>query len=796
MNDRLRQLKAALAVERYPLCIEKLKIVLDTLQATQDQPQTWRRALCLAHVLERMPIFIEPGELIVGNGASQPMGVEIDAEYGRWSAEEIDLLEEDGFTISLEDERTLQALYQRYAPRTLVSAVGEIVGDDERLWPFMRSGVVLPPWKNRTEGSGGGYAQSGLGLGPGFYLMGVDIDQVIHGGVNRLIDAAQAELTTMRANDPKDASKACYLESVIRVHRALVDYAGRFAGLAAEMARDEPDARRRGELEAIAASCRQVPAHPARSFREGLQAFWFLFLVINPSPTAAAGRFDQILYPLYRDDVAAGRLSRDEAIEWLACLRVKDMQLNRVSGASNRKKNAGLAKWHNWTIGGQTPDGRDATNELSYLVLEAALAIPVPHHTITLRVHEGTPDALMIKALEVVRTGLGLPAFVGDASYIRYFVGHGVPIEQARDYILTGCLDANLPTRSRTSAIGMFIAPLVFEIFLHDGVDPNTGLQVGPKVRDLNTLATFDELLIAFKQHLAHFMALAAEKNNIELAVLRDLFPDPLRSSLMHDGIRVGRDVLDRTMPFENGAVLNPVGMVNVADSLAAIKRLVYDQRRCTLAELRAALDADWAGHEGLRDLCLAAPKFGNGDAFVDAIAGDLYKFWADTTATFGTLYGAMHKPTAISITSHQPGGALTGATPDGRRARAIFADGTMSPMQGADTHGPTRILASAMAIDQDPYQATLLNMKLHPSALRTDADLRKLASLIHTYFAEGGKHVQFNIVDRATLIEAQQHPDRHRDLAVRVAGYSAYFVQLGKAMQDEVIRRTEHSMI
>lgn len=794
-SARLQRLRAALRVQRHPLCIEKLAIVLDSLEATRGQPQLRRRAASLAAVLDRMPIFIEPDELIVGNGASRPMGLEIDAEYGNWSPEEIELLERDGFEIGAADKQRLQELYRRHAPRTLVAAVGEVVGDDAQMWPFMRSGVVLPPWKNRHEGSGGGYAQSGLGLGPGFYLMGVDIARVIHGGLDALIAQARAERHALGAAvGGAGAGKACYLESVIVVHEALLRYAARFAELAQTLAAREGDARRRAELLTIADTCRRVPAQPARSFREGLQAFWFLFLVLNPSPTAAAGRFDQYLFPLYRDDRAAGRLTREQAVELLGCLRIKDMQLNRVSGAANRKKNSGLAKWHNWTIGGQTADGRDASNELSHLVLEAALAVPVPHHTITLRVHAGTPDALMLKALQVVRSGLGLPAFVGDESYIRFFTGHGVPLEQARDYILTGCLDANLPARSRTSAIGMFIVPLVLQMFLHDGVDPNTGLQVGPPVPDLNAMTDYDAFVAAFKEHLRHCMALAARKNNIELGVLRELFPDPLRSSLMEDGIGGGRDVLDRCMPFDNGAVLNPVGMINVADSLAAVKRLVYDERRCSLAELRAALDADWVGHDDLRRLCLAAPKFGNGDAFVDRIAADLYRFWVDTAETFPTVFGSTHKATAISITSHQPGGALTGATPDGRRAHEILADGTLSPMQGADTHGPTRILASAMAVDQDPYQATLLNMKLHPSALRSDDDLRKLAALMRTYFAAGGKHVQFNVVDRATLVDAQLHPERHRDLAVRVAGYSAYFVQLGREMQDEVIRRTEHA--
>jgi len=796
MNERLQRLSADVVVDEYPICIEKLKIVLETLKESAGQPQILRRAKCLASVLDRMPIFIEAGELIVGNAASQPMGMEIDAEYGNWSQAEIDSLKQDCYTISPEDEVTLQSLYAQHTPRTLVSAVGEFVGDDERLWPFMQSGVMLPPWKSKTGGSGGGYAQSGLGLGPGFYLMGVDIPRVIHGGVNKIIQEAEDELHALRFTNSDAPQKACYLKSVIIANQALVRFANRFAHLASDLAQDEPDSNRRTELTRIAEICRRVPANPARTFHEGMQAFWFLFLVLNPSPTAAAGRFDQYMYPLYRDDIAAGRITREEALELLACLRIKDMQLNRVSGANNRKKNAGMAKWHNWTIGGQTVDGHDATNEMTYLVLEAAQLMPLPHHTITLRVHEDTPDKLMQKALEVVRTGLGMPAFVGDKSYIQFFVGNGVALEDARDYILTGCLDANIPTKSRTAAIGMFIVPLVFEIFLHDGIDPNTGMQVGPSVGDIGRLKTYDEFLAAFKKHLTYFMALAAEKNNIELSVLRENFPDPLRSSLMHDGIKSGKDILDRTMPFENGAVLNPVGMINLADSLAAIKKLVYDEACCTIGQMKAALDANWKAHELLQKRCLSVPKYGNGDIFVDAIAADLYEFWADTTATFSTLYGGTHKPTAISITSHQPGGALTGATPDGRGAREIFADGTVSPMQGVDTHGPTRVLASAMRIDQDPYQATLLNMKLHPSALKSDSDLQKIAALIKTYFSQGGKHIQFNVVNRETLVDAQVRPYKHRNLAVRVAGYSAYFVQLGKGMQDEVIKRTEHGTL
>ena len=794
MNPRLTKLRDRLRVERYPLCVEKISLLAESYADTGDDPMILRRAKALAHVLERMPIFIEPDELIVGNVASRPMGLEIDPDYGFWSHEEIESLRGDGYELSESDELRLYEAYERVQWTTLIASEGEVFWNDDRLRPFVKSGVVLPPWKNKGEGGGGGYAQGGMGLGPGFMLMGVDFETALTKGLQQIIDDAQEELGRLDAAGGADVSKREFLQATIIVHSALIRFAGRFADLAEDMAKFEENEERKAELETIAGICRRVPGLPGRDFREAVQSFWFLFLLINPSPTAAAGRFDQYMYPFYRDDLERGGITRDEALELLICLRIKDMQLNRTSGVANRKKNAGMAKWHNFTIGGVKADGTDASNEVSYLLLEAARLSGLPHHTITLRVHDGTPEDLLIAALEVVRTGIGLPAFVGDRSYVKYFTDNGVEEGEAREYILTGCLDANLPGKSRTIAIGMFIAPLVFDIFMHNGVDPNTGELVGIETGRFSDFTSYEELLEAFKRQLAYFMGLAAEHNNVELAISRELFPDPFRSSLMHDALSVGRDMLDREMLFENAAVLNPVGMVNVGDSLAAIKKLVFDEGRITLEDLEAAMDADWAGHEDLRRLCLEAPKYGNDDDSADRILADLYRFWADTTKTFASEYGGTHKPTAISITSHQPGGALTGATPDGRRAGEILADGTMSPMQGRDTHGPTAVFRSAMKIDQDPFQATLLNMKFHPSALRSRDDLRKLASLISTYFANGGKHIQFNVVDTQQLKAAQANPDEYRDLVVRVAGYSAYFVLLPASVQEEIILRSEHA--
>ena len=797
MDDRIKKLREHLLVDGYPLATEKIRLITESFRRTSDQPQILRRAQALANVLDHITIFIEDGELIVGNAASQLMAVEIDFDYAAWSQDEIDALKMEGYTISEADEAELKVLSEYWQGQTLVGRAGQIY-DEARLWPFVQSGIVLPPWKSREEGSGGGYAQSGMGIGPGFFLCGFDFETVLQHGLNHLIAEAQEELSCLRFTNADAVKKSYFLKAVVIVHQAVIRFANRFADLAEAMAAKEPDSKRRKELEQIAANCRWVPANPARNFYEALQSFWFMFLMITPSTTAAAGRFDQYMYPFYKQDMAAGRTTDEQVLELLQCLRIKDMQLNRTSGKVNRQKNAGMAKWHNWTIGGVTRDGKDATNELTYLILEAAKRCPTPHHTITVRVHDGTPEDLMLKALDVVRTGIGMPAFIGDPSYIGYFTQQGVPLEQARDYIMTGCLDANLVGASRIASYPMFIVPLVLDIFMHNGVDPKTGLQVGPATGDLESFETFEDLFAAFKKQLAYLMQIAAERNNIELLVARDLFPDALRSSLMANALQEGRDMLDRTMPFENGAVLNIVGMINVADSLTAIKKLVFEDNKVSMKDLKQALATNWRGEEGerIRKMCLAAPKYGNDDDYADAMAKELYAFWADTTLTLDTALGGKHKPAAISITSQAPGGALTGATPDGRYAGECLADGTMSAMRGRDTRGTTALVKSAAKIDQVPYQATLMNVRFHPTALKSTEDLSKLSALIRTYFNLGGKHMQFNVVTKDTLLDAQRHPENYRDLVVRVAGYSAYFIQLNKTVQDEIIGRTEHETV
>lgn len=799
MYERVERIKKRVVVEHYPICIEKFRITLDVTEKTKNDPVIIQRGKILKATAERMPIAISDDELIVGIGASKPMGLEIDPHYGIWTQDEIDSLLEDGYTMDPQDVKELQELNAKYDPDTMIGRMGDIFyePENERILSLLKAGLVLPPWKDKAEGRGvgGGYCQSGLGLGPSLILLCVDYTKILHQGTDALIAQAREEMKKLNYCRVGDVDKFRYYRAVIMSLEAINILADRYSKRAFEMAETETNAVRKEELRKIGEICAWVPSKPARNFREAMQAFWFQFLMLSPSTTLPGGRFDQYMYPYYKADIEAGRITKEEATELLCLLRLKDMELNRTSGKNNRKKNAGFAKWHNFIIGGCDENGKEASNDISYMMLDAALITKVPHHTITLRVSKDTPEALMLKALECVQAGLSMPAFVSEDSYIKFFTSHGVPISDARDFVITGCLDANLPGKSRTGPVPMTVQSLAFDIFRHNGINVKNGEMAGIATGDFTKFENFEDMMEALKKQLYYCWSIVAEKNNVELKITQELLPDPLRSALMYEGIESGMDTFCRHMLFDNAASICTIGMVNVADSMAAIRKLCFDEKKYTLAELYDALEADWEGYDEMRRDFKNAPKYGNNDDYVDNILAELYQFFCDSMLDFPTLTSDYHVPCGISITSHQPGGQLTGATPDGRKGGEILADGSVSPMQGVDHEGPTAVFSSAIKLNQDPFQATLLNMKFAPSALKTESDLLKLSSMIRTYLTHGGKHVQFNVVDSDELRDAVAHPEKHRELIVRIAGYSAYFVQLNAQMQQEVIERTEHQL-
>ena len=802
MNERVKRMKESLRISKYPLCVELFRLANESLEKTGGEPQLLRRAKLHANILDNITIFIEPDDLLCGSGASKPFGLEMQYEYGVWTKDEVESLKSEIYTITPEDEEELYRLNERFAGNTansnLVEAMGKSLGQSERLWPFMKSGTILPPWKDRTGGSGGGFAMSGYGLGPGFSLVAVDFARILNEGARSIIAEAKKCLAELRYESIDAVEKRNFWEATIIVFEAWVRFANRYAVLCDKLADEEKDAKRAAELREMARICRKVPNEPAETFREAMQSFWFTFLMVCPSPTSSAGRFDQYMYPFYRKDIDEGRITDEEVLELLEIMRVKVMKINRVSGKANRAKNAGMAKWYNWTIGGQKADGSDATNELSYLLLEAAQDTHLPHHTVTVRVHKGTPVKLMVKALECVRSGIGMPAFVGDESYINFFTkqpGNALTIEEARDWCCTGCVDGNVQGLTRTQVACFFIIPHAMDIALHNGYCRFTKEMVGKQVGDVKEMATFEEIKAAIFEEIRHLMRMANERINVEMIAERELFPDVFRSALMKDGVKEGKDMFTRRFKFENGAVLGAVGAVNAGNGLFAIKKLIFEEKKYTMAQLMEALDADWVGYEAMQEDFKSQAKYGNNIAEVDNIVAEFYKLHADVCLSLPCVYGDSLKPNAISISAHQPGGMVTGATPDGRKGGTILADASLSPAHGSDTHGPIAVFQSAMRVDQDPYQGTLMNMKFHPSALKTEEDLTKLGSMIYTYLTHGGKHVQFNVVNREEMVDAKVHPEDHPELVVRVAGYSAYFTRLTPGIQDEVIERMSHEL-
>lgn len=799
MNERVKKMKESLRINKYPLCVELFRLANESLDTTGGEPVLLRRAKLHAHILDHITIFIEEGDLLCGSGASKPFGLEMQYEYGVWTKDEVESLKSDIYTISPEDEEELYRLNERFAGNAsnsnLVETMGKSLGENDRLWPFMKSGCILPPWKDKKGGSGGGFAMSGYGLGPGFSLVCVDYPQILEKGANGILAEARKNLEELRYDASDSLEKRYFWEGVVIVFEAWIRFANRYADLAFRMAESEKDAARKAELLEMSRICRKVPAEPAGSFREAMQSYWFTFLMVCPSPTSTGGRFDQFMYPYYKKDMDAGMTSRGEVLELLEILRCKVMKINRVSGKANRAKNAGMAKWYNWTLGGQKPDGSDATNELTYLVLEAAEDTHLPHHTVTIRVHEHTPDELMLRALKVVRSGLGMPAFLGDQSYINFFTAGGLSTEEARNYCATGCVDGNVPGMTRTQVACFFIIPQAMDIFMHNGYCRYTKENVGLQLGDVTGFETFEDFQAGLRKQMEYLIEMANERINVELIAERELFPDVFRSALMKDGIKSGKDMFNRTFKMENAAVLGAVGGVNTGNALYAIKTLVYDQKKYTMAQLLEALDADWEGFEEMREDFRKAPKYGNNIKEVDALIAWVYKTHSDICLSQPCAYGGTLRPNAISISAHQPGGAVTGATADGRKGGEILADASLSPDHGQDVRGPLAVLQSAMRVDQDPYQGTLMNMKFHPSAMKTDEDLIKLGRVIRTYLTHGGKHIQFNIVDQEEMKDAMVHPDKHPELIVRVAGYSAYFTRLPESIQREVIDRMSHEL-
>ena len=760
------------------LSLARALLVLESYRETEGLPAPIRRARALEKIVGGIPIFIDTDELLVGAFSAKPMYYEWYPEY----AVDQEMLSEgiEGVLAENHSREEIEGIVRYFKDSCLQSSFFALLDDTEKR--KIRETCEDGAWVYR--------ARTTLDIDRGYHS--VDYDKAVRKGFLGVLAEVEGELRDTGINDDDSYRKCNYLKGLAIALKAGIRYSGRYASLARTLA-GKASGVRKMELEAIAEVCDRVPAHPARSFREAVQTSLFLHVLIHLESRAqeSPGRMDQYLYPYYQKELREGALTPEAALEILECLRVKLSTLRLLSSIKYNEIVSGEAQYHNVTLGGQTPDGRDATNALSYLFLEAARRTQTPHPTLSIRCHDKMPRDFAIRGLQLVRGGLGFPAFFNDKSNIQWLLSIGVPLEEARSHCISGCIHSIVPGRTSPFDVLFISIAKCLELALHDGFDPRTGRQIGPKTGEFTQMQSYEDLVRAFKAQTETFSKEGGAIVSRQKIARSQVIPAMISSAFTEDCIKTGKGCLADGARY-NIIIQAPVGMIDAADSLAAIKTCVFEEGAVGRQELLDALAVNFKGGEALRRRLLKAPKYGNDDDFADGIAAELYGWWWKMVSQIDGPYGLKQLPAPYSVSVHGAAGKRVGALPSGRFAGQPLADGSVSPCQGADVNGPTAVINSAGKIDQVPLFGTLLNMKFHPSAMKTDEDLKKVYALIKTYFDDGGKHAQFNVVDRRTLREAQKAPERHRNLMVRVAGYSAYFTELSANVQDEIIMRTE----
>jgi pyruvate formate-lyase/glycerol dehydratase family glycyl radical enzyme len=771
-----------------PISLERAKLLTASWKETEGLPIPIRRARAFEKIATEIPIFIDDDQLLAGNYGSRPMAAEWRCEVTvEWVLKRFES-EIGVMKIKEEDIPVMKEIAEYWKDKAIDSCFFRYIGPEEeqryRNLDYLGS-LVRHLYQESLHGQG---------------WCVPDYPKVIRKGLLGILAEVEEEIKTTSFVDEASRDKRIFLEALTIVIKAAIQYAKRHALLGRKLA-ITATGKRRSELKKMEEICEWVPANPARTFWEALQTLWFchLFIFLDTKESGVSpGRVDQYLYPYYKKDVEEGRTTRDEAIELLELLRCHYSSFRAMMESSLQEKGIGEANWFNCILGGQTPDGKDATNEMSYLWIEAAMRTRSPHPTLSIRVHENTNSDLAMKAAGLSALGLGYPAWFGDRTTIPFLVNQGVPLEEARDYAIAGCTISCVPGKMSPARVFFGNIAKMFEFALYNGIDPRTGGQLGPQTGKFEDFMSYDEFYEAYRKQVRHALQEAVADHNKARLFHPTILPELITSLFFDDCIKRGLPSNGGGCRYQQGMwYLLPSGPIDVADSLAAIKKCVYEDGQVTKKQLMDALAANFEGEEyqKVRQILLAAPKYGNDDDYVDFIARDVYAMLDEELAKLSGPYGTKYVDAPHSVSSHGNMGKKVGALPSGRLAWISLADGNMSPSQGMDKKGPTAVIRSAGKIDQIPMQGSLLNMKFLPSAFRTREDLKKLVALIKTYLVTlGGKHIQFNVVDKATLLDAQANPKKYLSLVVRVAGYSALWIELNRVVQDEIIARTEHT--
>ncbi len=805
-------------------------LITESYKATEALPLIKRRSAAFAHILRNIPITIREGELIVGSTTRAPRGCQVFPEYSyEWLEAEFDTVEKreaDPFYISEETKRALRAVYPYWKGKTVSDLAKENMAP-EAFAAFTKHDMFTT----------GNYFYNGVGH------ICVQYDKVINYGYEAILCEARDALAKVNFGDADYVRRRNFLEAVIESVEAVIDYAHRYSALAMEMAYAEENETRRAELIRISETCAHVPEHGARNFYEACQAFWFVQMLLQTESSGhsiSPGRFDQYMYPFYKKDIDSALMTIEEAQELIDCIWVKLNDLNKVRDAASAEGFAGYGLFQNLIVGGQDENGMDATNDLSYMCLEAAMHVPLPQPSLSIRVWNGSPQSLLIKAAALTRLGTGLPAYYNDEIIIPSIMARGLTLKDARNYCIIGCVEPQCPGKTdgwHDAAFFNMCRPL--ELVFSNGYDK--GVRVGLDTGDVTAMKTFEEFYDAYKKQEAYMVELMVNSDNAIDTAHATRCPLPFQSSMVDDCIARGKSVQ------EGGAVYNftgpqGFGIANMTDALLAVKELVFEKGLVTLAELKEALENNYgkgytgkkaealttaaarelmangvdvnadiiagiyrevtsgeyipaekrARYDEILSLIAGVRKYGNDIKEIDLFARDVAYTYTKEVEKYKNPRGGVYQAGLYPVSANVPLGAQTGATPDGRLAYTPIADG-VGPASGRDTKGPTATANSVACLDHgNASNGTLLNQKFHPSALQGMSGLENFVSLIRGYFDQKGMHVQFNVVNRETLLDAQKHPEQYKTLVVRVAGYSALFTTLSKSLQDDIINRTE----
>mgnify|MGYP005839520827 CR=1 FL=1 len=741
-----------------------------------------RRALAFRYLMEHKTIYLGEDELIVGEKGPAPKATPTYPELCCHSLQDLDILhtrEKISFFVSPEArkvyEETIIPFWQGKSMRDLIF------------------NEMTEEWKAAYEA--GIFTEFMEQRSPGHTVLD---DKIYRKGMLDFKRDIQLSLSKLDyLHDPEAYAKQEELKAMLIVADALIRFAERHAEKARELARQEADPRRKAELERIAEVCSHVPAHAPRDFWEALQYYWFVHLGVtielNPWDAFCPGRLDQHLYPFYKKGIEEGTLTHEMARELLQCFWIKfNNQPAPPKVGVTAAESSTYTDFAQINLGGVKEDGSDGVNEVTYLLLDVIEEMRLLQPSSSIQVSKKNPDAFIKRAARIIRTGFGQPSVFNADLIVQELIRMGKSVADARNGGSSGCVEVGAFGKENYNLTGYFNMPKVLELTLHNGLDPRTGRQIGLQTGDPTDFETFDELFEAYRKQVNYLVDIKVRGNNVIERLYATYMPAPFLSLLIDDCIATGKDYHNGGARY-NTSYIQGVGLGTMADALAAIRYHVFDQQTLTMAELLEALQADFVGHERIRQMLLnRTPKYGNDDDYADQMMRAAFEAYFEAIEGRPNTKGGRYHINLLPTTCHVYFGSVCGATPDGRKAGVPLSEG-ISPVQGADRRGPTAVIKSAAKMDHARTGGTLLNQKFAPQLLQEDHDLDNLVHLIRSYFKLDGHHIQFNVVDAATLRAAQQNPEQYRNLIVRVAGYSDYFCDLSRTLQDEIIARTEH---